>query len=79
MSIPKYDTPEWDKYMAKERAMLEERHGQVWTTSEMERDFDAISFMAPYCTVVRREDGAKGSLEFQARPRFYYGFRRSRI
>lgn len=60
---------------AGERAELEARHGQVWDTSELQRDFDVLGFMAPLVVVRRKSDGAKGSLEFQHNPRFYFNFR----
>jgi hypothetical protein len=60
--------------MAAERAALEEKHGQVWDTSELQRDFEVIGFLAPFVGVRRRADGVRGSLLFQACPRFYFGF-----
>ena len=57
------------------RAALEARYGQVWDTSELSEDFEAIGFMAPLVVVRRRSDGKKGSLEFQHQPRFYFNFR----
>ncbi len=56
------------------REYLEAKHGQVWTTSELSRDFDVLGFMAPLVVVRRKSDGVKGSLMFQASPRFYFGF-----
>jgi ATP-dependent Zn protease len=56
------------------REALELQYGQVWTTEEMSRDFEAIGFSAPFIVVRRRVDGKKGSLEFQHRPRFYFNF-----
>ena len=56
------------------RAALEAKHGQVWDTSELQNDFDVIGFMAPLVVALRKSDGVKGSLMFQASPRFYYGF-----
>ena len=57
------------------REALEAQHGQVWSTDELTRDFEVLGFLAPYVVVRRRSDGRKGSLEFQHRPRFYFGFR----
>lgn len=59
---------------AAERAILEERHGQVWNTEELSRDFEVLGFAAPFCVVARRSDGKKGSLEFQHNPRYYFNF-----
>ena len=56
------------------REYLEAKHGQVWTTSELSEDFEAIGFMAPLVVVKRRSDGVKGSMMFQHHPRYYWGF-----
>lgn len=58
------------------REALEKEHGQVWDTAEHQRDFQVTGFMAPYCVVVRKSDGARGLLTFQHSPRFYWGFRK---
>jgi len=57
-----------------ERADLESKHGQVWTTSELPKDFEALSFLAPFAVVRRKSDGKMGSLFFQHDPRYYYSF-----
>lgn len=56
------------------RAALEARYGKVWSTDEMQAEFEAIGFLAPLIVVRRRSDGRKGSLEFQNHPRFYFSF-----
>ena len=56
------------------REALEAKHGQVWDTGELQRDFEATSFMAPWIFVKRKSDGKAGSLMFQHRPRFYFDF-----
>jgi hypothetical protein len=56
------------------RQFLEAQHGQVWDTQQLSDDFDVIGFAAPLVVVRRRSDGVKGSLMFQANPRFYFGF-----
>lgn len=56
------------------REDLEAKYGQVWSTDEMTEEFQAIGFMAPIIVVRRRSDGAKGSLEFQHSPRFYFNW-----
>ena len=48
--------------------------GDVWTTDEATKDFQFLSFCAPFVVVHRRSDGQKGSLRFQDRPRFYHSF-----
>ncbi len=56
------------------RYSLEHKHGQVWDTSELAHDFIVIGFSAPLVVVKRKSDNQKGSLMFQASPRFYFGF-----
>lgn len=56
------------------REDLEKKHGKVWDTQEMQKDFEALGFMAPLIVVRRRSDGIKGSLKFQHNPRFYFGW-----
>ena len=56
------------------RAWLETRYGQVWTTTELGKEFEMRGFAAPYVMVKRRSDGAMGSLEFQHSPRFYFNW-----
>jgi hypothetical protein len=59
---------------ATERASLEERHGQVWDTSQLREDFKVHSFAAPFAVCTRLSTGEKGSLMFQHSPRFYFCF-----
>ena len=56
------------------REYLEAKHGQVWDTGQLSEDFEVLGFAAPLVVVRRKSDGQKGSLMFQARPRFYFGF-----
>ncbi len=56
------------------RDALEAQHGQVWDTNQLREDFEVLGFAAPLVVVKRKSDGQKGSLFFQARPRFYFGF-----
>lgn len=56
------------------REDLEAKYGRVWDTGELTEEFQAIGFMAPLIIVHRRSDGAKGSLEFQNSPRFYFNW-----
>jgi hypothetical protein len=60
---------------ATEREELEAKHGQVWDTKELQQDYDVSGFLAPFISVTRKSDGVKGSMLFQASPRFYYGFK----
>ena len=56
------------------RESLEAVHGRVWDTEQLRQEFDVLGFLAPYVVVMRKSDGVKGSLMFQASPRFYFGF-----
>ena len=59
-----------------ERARLEAKHGKgnVWDTQQLQQNFSVVSFMAPFCSVVRKSDGVKGFVEFQHSPRLYFTF-----
>ncbi len=57
------------------REALEAEHGQVWDPNQLGDDFDVIGFAAPIVAVCRKSDGQKGSLFFQAAPRFYFAFK----
>lgn len=57
-----------------DRAALEQQWGQVWDTTELQRDFTVRAFAAPFVVVTRKSDGVQGTLEFQGRPRFYFSF-----
>lgn len=61
-----------------ERMRLEDRFGaeNVWDTDQLRRDFEVLGFMAPFCVVKRKSDGAKGSIMFQHSPRFYFDFQK---
>ena len=56
------------------RTALEQKHGQVWNTEELQDDYTVRQFAAPLVVVERKSDGVIGSLEFQHMPRFYYKF-----
>ena len=58
-----------------ERQLLEDEHGQVWDTAELQKDFSVESFLAPYVMVREKATGRTGSMTFQHRPRYYFGFR----
>ena len=57
------------------REFLEAQHGQVWDTEELQADFEVQGFMAPFIGVLRKSDGAQGSMAFQHSPRFYFNFK----
>lgn len=56
------------------REYLEAKHGKVWDTTEMQEEFEALGFMAPFILIRRRSDGVRGSLTFQHNPRYYFAF-----
>jgi len=56
------------------RQELEAIRGQVWTTNELQRDFEVLGFGGGRCVVRRRSDRVRGSLDFGYMPRYYYGF-----
>jgi hypothetical protein len=57
---------------AVERTALEEKHGRVWDTGELQTDFTVIGFAAPFVEVIRKEDGETVFLCFQHGPRLYW-------
>lgn len=57
------------------RTLLEAKHGQVWNTLELARDFEVEAFSAPFVVARRRSDGIRGTLVFQHEPRFYWGYK----
>jgi hypothetical protein len=56
------------------RKDLEARYGKVWTTAELQAEFDVLGFAAPCVIAVRKSDNVRGLLEFTHSPRFYFGF-----
>ena len=59
---------------AEVREALTEKYGAAWDTSELQEHFTVESFLAPFVVVVRKADGAKGSMQFTHNPRFYFDF-----
>jgi hypothetical protein len=59
---------------ADNRTELEQRHGQVWDSTQLRAEFEVIGFAAPYVMVRERKTSKVGSLEFQHSPRFYFNF-----
>ena len=45
-----------------DREELEEQHGQVWNTKELQQDFTVQGFASPCVVVIRKSDGVKGTL-----------------
>jgi hypothetical protein len=45
-----------------------------WDTKQLQVDFEVLAFAAPFVVVRRRSDGVKGTLQFNHRPRIYWGF-----
>lgn len=56
------------------REALEAEHGEVYDTSELQQAFRVEGFLAPMIVCTRKSDGVRGSMFFQANPRFYFGF-----
>jgi len=56
------------------REYLESKHGQVWTTEELQQDFVVLGFQAPFVVVRQKSDGVRGSLLLQHAPRFFFGW-----
>lgn len=56
------------------REDLEQRWGEVWDTKQVQQVFKIHGFLAPFVSVTRLADGAKGALTFQHLPRFYFAF-----
>ena len=54
---------------------LEKEHGEILTTSDLTKDYEVHSFLAPIVIVTRRYDGVRGSMQFQHQPRFYFSFK----
>lgn len=57
------------------REELEAIYGKVWTTDEVQKEFEITGFGAPCCAAIRKSDGKRGTLTFQHSPRFYFDFR----
>ena len=56
------------------RESLEQQHGDVWDTTQLQELFEVRGFAAPLAVVKRKADGALGSVMFQHSPRFYFHF-----
>lgn len=51
-----------------------ERGEPVWTTAEMQAEFEVLGFSAPLVVVRQRASGLVGSLMFTHNPRWYFGW-----
>ena len=58
------------------RKEFEAIYGEVWTTSELLKEFKVLQFMAPFALVVKKETDESGTVEFSHNPRFYFNFNR---
>ena len=47
---------------------------QMWSTDQLREEFEVVGFLAPFVSVIRRSDGAKGVMCFTHSPRWYWGF-----
>lgn len=57
------------------RSEIEKMHGKVWDTTELQIDFDVLSFSSGFVIVRDRSTNEKGSMDFTHMPRFYFNFR----
>ena len=53
---------------------LHEKYGETWTDAELLRDFGVQFFDGPRVHVIRKSDGARGTVAFIDTPRFYFSF-----
>ena len=56
------------------REALEQEHGEVYDSTEVQALYEITGFMAPFVVCIRRSDGVTGCLTFQDQPRFYFDF-----
>lgn len=50
------------------------RATETWDTTALIRDFEVLSYHAPYVVARKRDTGQLGSLEFTHSPRVYFGW-----
>ena len=55
-----------------EREALEEKHGDVFDTGEVQERFSIKGFLAPFVDATEKSTGKRCLLMFQHRPRFYW-------
>ena len=55
-----------------EREALEEKHGKVYDTKEVQEVFSIQSFLAPFVSAVEKSTGKRCLLMFQHEPRYYW-------
>jgi len=53
-------------------------HGKVWTPEDFGHEFEIIGLFVSPMIVRRISDGARGTIEFQDSPRYYFNFREER-
>jgi len=49
-----------------------------WNTQELEKEFEVISFLAPFVIVMRKKDNKRGTMRFNDYPREYFDFKVSK-
>ena len=58
------------------RAVLQDQYDeQVWDSEQLLDTFEVSHFEPPYVHVIRKSDGARGTVAFNDDPRFYFAFR----
>ena len=50
------------------------RHGRVWDTSELAREFIVTAIIDATLVVRSKDDGQVGRMSYQNQPRYYYGY-----
>ena len=73
----KYGTPEHTDWVNRVRVEAEAVWGQVWNTSELQRDFTIESFAFCLAFGRRKSDNRRVSIDFMHSPRFYHSVRES--
>ena len=48
---------------------------QTWDTVQLQEEFKVVDFCAPFVDVVRKSDGAKGTMQFNGIPRVYHSWK----
>lgn len=57
-----------------ERTKLEEKYGEVMTTSQMQELYSVEGFLSPFVVCRRKSDGKRGTLMFSHAPRYYFSW-----
>jgi len=60
------------------RSLLETEFGvsSVWDDESFSKQFAVNCFAPPFVSVIRIQDGVRGTVLFTDKPRFYFGFKK---